>query len=294
MKNLLCYFLVFILSAGVLSAWTEKGDRIKRQRKAQATERARKAIAKWKAEQANIAEAQRLASLGSLNFRNYESYFNIEKDDFEKFCDYFPKIVYGEALTHFPETMKFMTERGFFAPFARVSEEKFSCAAKVVLQPETPRSVDSVVFLFDDGETVKLPREKITGFQTDAKYSTTPLNLNVTGTGKISGTGNGTFFVNLDDLRNSNSNLSGTQNFRFEGDTKQEYTVTGTLPETHVTWYQRFYIPISEEVLEKISTAKQVRVRFYLDGGYKSDRTLSPVEQIAFRTVSKLKAILRK
>ena len=291
MKNLVYILIAFVLSSGTLFAWTEKGDQIKRQQKAQATAQARVAIAEKLDRDKKLAEAQRLASLNSLNPRNYQSYFVIETDDFEKYSQYTPKITSEEVVSQFPATEKFAPEKGFFSPFARITQEKLSCFVKISLCPKSPLNVKSVALLFDDGNVVNLPQEQFFEEEIDAAYSTSPLHLEITGTGKFSGTGKGTFKA---DQRLSALDFDGSQNLRFEGTNSQNYAVTGTLPETQVSWTQTFCIPVSEELLEKISAGKRVRVRIYHDGHKKTDRELSPVELTAFRTISKLKTILNK
>lgn len=286
MKIFLCRLLVFLLSTGTLFAWTEKEDRIKREQKARSIAQARIAIAQKLALDTKRAEAQRLASLGNLTDRNYKSYFDIEWDDFEKFEQFSPKALSKEMLSLFPPSEKYLPKLGFFAPFIRVFENAITCTAKIISLPETPRFVESVVFLFDSGETVKLTSPQLQNEAPLAKYSTIPLHLNVTGTQKTSGDGSRIF-------RAHTFSGDAVHEFRFESNGTQNYTVTGNLPETQVSWTQVLYAEISDELLEKISKSNRVRIRFYYRGNFqKSDRELSTVEHLAFRTLHKMKTIL--
>ena len=283
--------LLLSFSSGTLVAWTEKGDRELRAQRAADAADARAATSERLAAYSRRAEAIRLAAVDGINERNYTGYFDIEEDEFEKLRVFFPKVVLADWLEDYYGPQKnYAVECGFFAPAARAGTE-FSCRTRIVFFPETPKPLRSVTFLFDDGETATLEKNAPREEKREAKSTTTPMRLEITEKETFSGRGNGSFSVR--DLHLSASKLKGDWRGEVKGSGERRYVVTGTPATTEISWTQVFSAEISDELLKKISVSRRVRVRFRHSESEKTDRELSPPELAAFRSLSKLKKILK-
>lgn len=283
--------LLVVFSAGTAVAWTEKGDRELRAQRASAAASARAATRERLSAESRRAEAIRLASVNDINERNYEGYFDVAEDEFEKLRVFFPKVVLADWLEDYYGPQKnYAVESGFFAPAALVGTG-FSCRTRIVFFPKSPKPLRSATFLFDDGETATLEKNALREEMRDAKSTTYPMRLEITEKGTFSGRGNGSFSVR--DLHLSASELKGDWSGEVKGSGERRYVVTGTPATKEISWTQVFGAEISDELLEKISASRRVRVRFLHSEFEKTDRELSPPELAAFRSLSRLKKILK-
>ena len=152
--------LLAALAAGTpLFAWTEEGDRLKREAKARAEAEAREATAAWYRECRIWNEAQRLAATESICRENITRFFAVEDDAFEKCRYFYPLATSIDWLRKYDLEKKYKTSSGFFTPYARLGEDKaLQCGAKVGFSLDYRLFVTSVIFLFPDGETIEIFR----------------------------------------------------------------------------------------------------------------------------------------
>ena len=264
--------LLAALAAGTpLFAWTEEGDRLKREAKARAEAEAREATAAWYREYRVWNEAQRLAATESICRENITRFFAVEDDAFEKCRYFYPLATSVDWLRKYDLEKKYKTSSGFFTPYARLGEDKaLQCGAKVDFSLDYRLFVTSVIFLFPDGETIEIFRSDFAS--SNARKHTSdggPVRFDVVEKSP------GTQYVEA-----WRSRTPGSRRTRyFVNRQKLRFEVSGELPGTRTWWKQGFDFPVSPELLEKIAASEKL------------DREFSPVELIGFRSVQKLKEI---